>query len=337
MQVFGGQPGTPSSTHPAKRLSLRADPLVIWPLATITLLALMFASSASAQKGHPAPPVGPPHNAPTGPIGQPYGYGGYGSTGAESTANPGFGYDPFEIENKTVETLPPFLPVDTESILRAESCEDWTAASVDSPTVSVARLAVPGKASGQFQKACGSYKKNQFSDAEGHVREALKIYPDYAAAWVLLGQIYFAENKDAEGRAACNQAKSLDSKYAPPYICLADFATRAKNWRQAYELSDYALSLDPITDLYAYMYVADAELHLDHLDAAESNAEYAEKLDKWHKAPQIHLLLAQIYEAKGSRAEEISELRQFLKIEPHAAGASVARATLAKVEGSPAK
>lgn len=236
-----------------------------------------------------------------------------------------------------MQTGPVMMPIDTSRIFHAESCEDWTQAAVDSPTVSVARLAVPGKASGQFQKACGQYKDKRFSGAENHAREAIKIYPDYAPAWVLLGQILIAENRDDEGRAACSQAKDVDPRYSPSYVCLADFAARAKDWKQESTLSDYALSLDPATNMYAYMYASDAELHLKQIDEAQTDAESAEKLDRWRKAPEIHLLLAQIYEAKGDRSQEISELRQYLKIEPHAPNAAVAKATLAQVEDPPAR
>jgi len=247
------------------------------------------------------------------------------------------GSDPFIAMGDPTETAPVMLPEDTSRIFRAESCENWTEAAVNSPTVSVARLAVPGKASGEFQKACGEYKDKRFSGAENNVRDAVKIYPDYGPAWVLLGQILSAENKDAQGRAACNQAKEVDPRYGPAYVCLADFAAREKDWKQESTLSDYALSLDPASDMYAYMYAAEADLHLKNIDEAQTYAKSAEKLDRWRKAPEIHLLLAQIYEAKGDRPEEISELRQYLKIEPHAPNAAVAKATLAQVEAPPAR
>jgi tetratricopeptide (TPR) repeat protein len=348
MEIFGRQPGTPFRGQAASRflrLFAREPVSPAGRLAGIAIFAMFLASPVFAQKGgHPAPPSNPPSGGmPSQPGGTPYGGSPYGSSpyGSSPATDPNLygpmGTDPFLMLEGPMQTGPVMLPIDTSRLFHAESCEDWTQAAVDSPTVSVARLAVPGKASGEFQKACGSYKDKRFDRAENNVRKAIKIYPDYAAAWVLLGQVLIAEHKEDEGRAACNQAKVVDPKYAPPYVCLADFAARAKDWKQESALSDYALSLDPVTNMYAYMYAADAELHLHDIDKAQTNAEAAEKLDQWRKAPEIHLLLAQIYEVKGDRPKEISELRQYLRIDPHAPGSAVAKATLAQVEDPPAR
>lgn len=335
MELFGRQSGTPFRSHAAStfpRLFARKTIPVACQFATIAFFVMSLAYPAFAQKGgHPAPPRSSPSGGvPSQPGGNPYGMSPYGTS--PSTDPNMYGGDPFARMEEAMRAGPVMLPIDTSRIFRAESCEDWTEAAVDSPTVSVARLSVPGKASGQFQKACGSYKEKRFSQAEDHARRAVKIYPNYAAAWVLLGRTLIAEHKEEEGRAACNQAKTVDPKYSPPYICLADFAARAKDWKQESMLSAYALSLDPATNMYAYLYASDAELHLNHLDEAEANAESAEKLDQWHKAPELHLLLAQVYELKGDRPKEISELRQYLKINPHTPNSAAAKATLAKVK-----
>lgn len=341
MEIFGRQPGTSFRGRAASwflRLFSRAPVSVGCQFASVAFFVMFLAYPAFAQKGgHPvAPPSNPPSRGfPSQPGGTPYGTSPYGSS--PSTDPNMYGGDPFLLMEEPIQAGPVMLPIDTSRIFHAESCEDWTQAAVDSPTVSVARLAVPGKASGQFQKACGSYKDKRFSQAEDHARQAVKIYPNYAAAWVLLGQTLIAEHKEEEGLAACNQAKAVDPKYSPPYVCLADFAARAKDWKQESMLSDYALSLDPATNMYAYIYAADAELHLDHIDDAETNAEAAEKLDRWRKAPEIHLLLAQIYETKGDRPKEISELRQYLKINPHAPNSATAKATLAQLDASRTK
>ncbi|HVB86278.1 MAG TPA: tetratricopeptide repeat protein [Candidatus Dormibacteraeota bacterium] len=343
MELFGGQPGTPFRSHAASQFSrlFAPGPLsVAATLAGIAFLTIFLASPVYAQRGgHPTPPSNPPSGGiPSQPGGTPYGGSPYGGAayGSSPSTDPNLygpmATDPFLMLEGPMQMGPVMMPIDTSRIFHAESCEDWTQAAVDSPTVSVGRLAVPGKASGEFQKACRSYKQQRFAGAENHARKAIKIYPDYAAAWVLLGQVLIAEHKDDEGRAACNQAKAVDPKYAPPYVCLADFASRAKDWKQEAALSDFALSLDPVTNMYAYMYAADADLHLHNIDKAQTNAEAAEKLDRWRKAPEIHLLLAQIYQVKGDRPKEISELRQYLKVDPHAPDSALAKATLTQVE-----
>ena len=224
------------------------------------------------------------------------------------------------------------MPIDSSRLISGESCQTWTAAAVDSPTVSLARLEVPGKASHEFQKACGDFKDNKLKSAEDHARRAVKLYPDYAAAWVVLGQILHAGHQDQEAITACQNGKNADPKYAPPYICLAGFAARANDWDEAYSLADHALTLDPATDPYAYMYTATAELHLKHIDQAELYAKSAEKLDNWNRVPEVHILLAEIYGAEGNRQEQAVQLRKFLKGAPHNSDWHAAKTQLAEIE-----
>ncbi|MDE3110539.1 MAG: hypothetical protein KGL02_11435 [Acidobacteriota bacterium] len=230
----------------------------------------------------------------------------------------------------------PLMPVDNTRLISAESCQTWTAAAVNSPTVSVMRLGVPGSASHQFQKACNDFKDSKLISAEDHVRRAVKLYPNYAPAWVLLGQILQADHKDQEAIDACRQAETADPGYAPPYICLAGFAARANDWDEAYSLSNRALSLDPATDPYAFLFAATANFHLKHLEQAELYARSAEKLDKWNHLPEVHLLLANLCDAHGDKAGEAAELRKFLKASPHNADWESAKTKLSAIEAPPA-
>ncbi|MGH9562097.1 MAG: hypothetical protein ACRD3S_11645, partial [Terracidiphilus sp.] len=167
-----------------------------------------------------------------------------------SDVRSGIGEDPLAAMESNTGMLP-LMPVDNSRLVNAESCQTWTAAALNSPTVSVVRLEVPGNASHEFQKACKDFKDSRLKSAEDHVRKAVKIYPDYAAAWVVLGQILQQQHKDHEAVDACRKAEDADPDYAPPYICLAGFAARVNDWDEAYALASHALSLDPATDPYA--------------------------------------------------------------------------------------
>jgi Tfp pilus assembly protein PilF len=73
------------------------------------------------------------------------------------------------------------------------------------------------------------------------------------------------------------------------------------------------------------------------LAEAETNALAAVQLDTWHHLPQLHLLLAQVYAAKGDVRAEVASLRQYLKLAPNSGDAPGAKDTLALLEGRPAK
>jgi tetratricopeptide (TPR) repeat protein len=223
------------------------------------------------------------------------------------------------------------IPFDPSWMLAAESCNSWTESSSHSPTVSVARLAVPGKASSEYQKGCGDLKDKKLGTAEGHERKAIELYPNYAAAWVVLGQILQAENKQKDGQMACSQARSVDPNYVAPYLCLANFAASEENWQEVSMLSGSALTLDPEGNAYSFYYAAEAELHLGDLSRAEKNARNAMTLDKWHHLAQVHLVLAQIDEAKKDFSGQAAQLREYLKQAPNSPDAPGIKSTLDKL------
>lgn len=284
--------------------------------AVLCALAIAFAGGA-AEAQNPMPPAGGPSlSRPPGAPRLP-------------TARPmGIGADPFDMPLASM----PMPAVDAMRILNTEACNTWTEAAVRSPTVSVARLAVPGKASSEYQKACGALKDKRFSDAETHARKAIERYANYAAAWVLLGQILDGQHKGDEARAACSQASSIDPGYSASYICLAEFAARDDGWEQVSKMAKRALELDPANNAYAFYYVAAAALHSKHFSDAELNGLSAAKLDPWHHMPQIHFLLAKVYEAKGDTESEAAQLRQYLKLEPHAPNSATAKNALAQLD-----
>jgi tetratricopeptide (TPR) repeat protein len=224
------------------------------------------------------------------------------------------------------------LPVVTAE--RDESCLIWTVTDLRAaPTVKAGELQVPEKARGEFRKGCGDFRGRKLATAESHLRKAVEVYPKYAAAWVLLGQTLEAAGRREDARGACSQASTVDSEYAPAYLCLADVAVQMHEWQQALEFADRALVLDPVQDVYGNFYSAMAHFHLDHLAPAERNAQQAIDADHFHRVPQAHLLLAQIYAAKHDLHGEAVQLRAFLKIAPNSPYAAGVRKSLAEVEG----
>jgi tetratricopeptide (TPR) repeat protein len=226
---------------------------------------------------------------------------------------------------------------DAGRMIDSEACNSWTETGVHSPTVSAKRLAVPSKAVSEFQRACGAFKGRKFLDAEQHLHNAIEFYSDYVAAWVVLGQVLESQKKITEAHDACSKARELDPEYVASYLCLAEFAANDSDWGKVSELSGRALALDPVGNPYALYYAADAGLHLNQLSQAEMHAQAAVKLDSWHHLPELHLLLAQIYEAAGNIQGEIVQLREFLKVAPSSIDAPKAKTTLAQLEAPPAK
>jgi tetratricopeptide (TPR) repeat protein len=218
-----------------------------------------------------------------------------------------------------------------------ESCLLWTITQSHAATVSAATLKIPGNAKGEYRKSCSDLKDKKPASAEEHLRKALEDYPQYAAAWALLGQILEAGNKIPEARDACSQASTADVGYAPAYLCLADVAAQLKDWHLTLDMADRSLALVPQHNLYGSFYSAVAQFHLEQFPEAESDALKTIDADHSHRIPQAHLLLAQIYEARHDPRGAAYELRAYLKVAPNAFDADSVKKTLADVEAQTQK
>ena len=205
---------------------------------------------------------------------------------------------------------------------------------VRTPVVAATTLAVPPKAKKDYSEACAALKDKKIEIAEKHLRVAVQVYPNYSLAWVTLGQMLAAENHTEDARNACAQGAAVEPKYLPAYLCLADIAAREKAWGDVLLLSNRALDLDPSTTAISYEYNAAANLRINKLDDAERGALRALSIDKGNTDPRAHFLLAQIYEARGDRTNEIAQLREYLKFAKDPDDISAAKQYLSQVEQS---
>jgi hypothetical protein len=199
-------------------------------------------------------------------------------------------------------------------------------------TVGVVDLKIPDKAQKDYQESCTAIKNKKLADAEKHLHKAVKQYPSYSAAWVLLGQVLAAQQKTKEALDACSQPVGADSSYLPAYLCLTDISTRLDHWGDALKFSSRALDIDPTTNAAAYAYNATANLNLRHLPEAEKSALKASEIAGNNADPRLHFLLAQIYGAEGNRLSEEAQLREYLKYATDPQDTAVARRYLAQLE-----
>jgi predicted Zn-dependent protease len=208
--------------------------------------------------------------------------------------------------------------------------------SVRSPTIAAAGLKIPTNAKKAYANACAALKDKKTESVEKYLHKAVQEYPQYSAAWVTLGQLLAARQQTEEARSACSQGSAVDSSYVPAYLCLADIAAREKAWDDVLKLSGRALEIDPANNAVAYEYNAAANLRSNNLVAAEKSALRALDIDKNNTEPRIHFVLAQIYAAKGDRANEAAQLREYLKFTSSPDDAAMVKQYLSELE-EPAK
>ena len=228
--------------------------------------------------------------------------------------------------------LIPSAPLPAAQVVEDEACLPWALSAVRGATVSVIRLGVPSKARSEYNKACGDFKKQKFADAEEHARSAIQKYSEYVAAWVMLGEVLQARMEPDQARTACSRAETTDPTYLPAYLCLANLDANQSKWNELLGVTQTAIGLDPVGDVYAYFYRSMALYNLNKLNEAEKAGTIASGLDTSNHQPAVHFLLAQIYAAEGDFASAKAEIRQFLKVNNDRGKSDAAKQYLAKLE-----
>jgi tetratricopeptide (TPR) repeat protein len=250
------------------------------------------------------------------------------------------------IKGATPPTIIPRFPDDRVSIVKGpvppeqkleDGCFLPPLAIVHSTLARASNLEVSPKAKKDYRSACDAVHDQKWPNAEQHLRKAVEQYPKYAAAWVTLGQVMQTRQQADEARSACTHAALVDPTYLPAHLCLADIAAHEQDWEHVLTFSQRALELNPASDPHAYFYAASAYLKLNRLVDAEKSALKAVEIDKQNLEPRAHFLLAQIYEAKGNSAQELAQLREYLKFVSDPQDAAMVKKYVADLESKTAK
>jgi Tfp pilus assembly protein PilF len=205
--------------------------------------------------------------------------------------------------------------------------------TADGPTVSVNTMAVPKEARDAFDKARKLGTDKKFDEAVADLNKAVAIFPQYAAAWSLLGEIHRLQNQFEPARTEYAKALAADPKFVGPYFGLAAMAVVENKWAEAAQLTDQLIQLNSMAYPLAYFFNAAANLNLGKLDAAELSARKFQQVDRAHTRPDIALLLANILTGKHQYAEAAQLYRDYLALKPDAPNAQALKNEAQRLEG----
>lgn len=201
------------------------------------------------------------------------------------------------------------------------------------PTVSVNAMTVPKDAHEAFEKGRKAGTDKKFDEAVAQLNKAVGIFPQYAAAWSLLGEIHRLQNQFEPARAEYAKAMAADPKFVSPYFGLAAMAVVENKWTDAAQLTDQLIQLNSTAYPLAYFFNAAANLNLGKLDAAELSARKFQQVDRTHTRPDIALLLANILTGKHQYAEAAQLYRDYLVLKPDAPNAEALKKEAQRLEG----
>jgi Tfp pilus assembly protein PilF len=285
-------------------------------LLPASFLLILLLAPASAQKG-----------------------GGKGSGSLHTNSSSSRPFDPRSTQNafELYDVTKPRTAEQTKAKNEEPPCFHWPLNPILSSTVSVNGMKTGDQAREDFMQACEAVRKNDLAEAQKRLERAVKIDPQFAAAWVLLGQSEREQKQADKAVESCARAHSADPNYLPAYLCLADVAAHQEQWKKVAELTDQAAALHPVRAPGIFYYNSLANFYLQRLQAAESSGLRAIDESSGEQRAQMHFLLAKIYEQKGDRSAEAAQLQKFIELAPHSPEADAARKILSQIEAGASK
>ena len=196
--------------------------------------------------------------------------------------------------------------------------------------VSLKTLAAPKRAKKAYEKAQKELEKDEpdYSEAAELLKEAVKSYSEFAAAWSLLGEVRLALKDQAGARKTFERAIVEDTNYITPYLLLAKMEIVDEQWQKAAQFTKGVIELNPYASL-AHYFNAVAHYSLDEFDVAEESLNYLEKSGEVVSYPAAHYMLGSILARSGEFSMAALEFRHFLEVNSNSQWAGDLRQQLA--------
>lgn len=199
-------------------------------------------------------------------------------------------------------------------------------------TISLTSMAAPKDAKQSFEKGERAVERKKFEEAEKELTKAVKIYPQYAAAWSSLGDVHQEKGQLQQAREDYMKAIFADAQYVNPHFGLAIIAMQEKNWPEAVQFTGQVIQLNAAAYPATYFYNAVANYNLGKDVAAEESARRYKTLDVEHRHPDVALLLCNILTHKQDYQGAAQQLREYLALVPGSPDADKLTAQLKQLE-----
>jgi tetratricopeptide (TPR) repeat protein len=210
-----------------------------------------------------------------------------------------------------------------------------TAAPAVAPEGPDARLdarlaAVPDKARKEFAKARELWQQGKDpQETVDHLQKAIKVYPDFADAYVMMATAYIRQNKAADAKSALERAITLDPKLPEARFTLGMLQDSEKDYASAEKSLLEGLKLEE-NSAQGHYELAKTYWALGRWQDAEPHALKAASLQP--TMAQVHVLLGNIDLRKRDAPAALQEFRTYLKLDPKGPMAQGSEAMVKKIQ-----
>ena len=135
----------------------------------------------------------------------------------------------------------------------------------------------------------------------------------------------------AQAEEMFRKAIEIDPKWMEPYVNLAQLQMVSDDFPEMFKTTAKALELDA-NQPFLHFFQAVGFFNTQQLDAAEKEALLAEQNEKHGSIPEVQMLLGNVYEARGKKAEALARYRLFLNQAQQSSSAPKVAAHVAALE-----
>jgi Tfp pilus assembly protein PilF len=175
-------------------------------------------------------------------------------------------------------------------------------------------------------------KSKDLQGSAEHLHKAIKIYPSFADAYVLLAMVHMEDSKVAEARSALEKAIEIDPKSADAHLALGMLLNHEKDYPAAEKSLIRALELNPDAPQGHYE-LAKTYWAVGRWQDAEPHVQKAASLQP-DMAP-AHVLLGNIALRKHDNQNALKEFREYLRLDPNGPMAAAVHQIVDKIERAP--
>jgi tetratricopeptide (TPR) repeat protein len=207
-------------------------------------------------------------------------------------------------------------------------------ANVEGTTISLTSAMAPKDARKAMERAQNFARKEKWDQSQKEIQKAVEIYPKYAVAWSELGGLQERANDSEGARKSFAMALEADPKLIPPYLALANMASRDSKWQDVSDYTDRVLKLNPVDFPQAYLLNAMSNYYLKKMDVAEKSARQGIDHDPEHRFPRLNEILGAVLIRKQDSAGAAEQFRKYLRYASDGPEIARARKQLADLERS---
>ena len=203
--------------------------------------------------------------------------------------------------------------------------------------ISITSAQAPRRARKNFDRASATVRSEdpEYDKAAGQLEDAVTQFPQYAAAWDLLGRVRLALEQNDKALISFQKAVEADPRFIRPYPHLVRLLSRGRDYESTLKVGAQALQLDASRDDVRFA-MAVAHLRVGKPTDAIFMANQIIQRGSTTEFPQAYQILGMAQAQEGAYKSAAQSMTKFLKLFPNAVSAEQIRLKIAEWQSAEA-